>query len=190
MSEHNAAADPAASVIDALGVAWRLGQQGVAAPPIPKEFEVTLRAYGDWCFATFEPPMAPSEIAREIVPRVDEPGDNFLIIAIDGFGLNSWAFHYILNLDGLTCILQKPCGGAFDDTDDNLVEISKTLAHIGELIDRPIASGERLIVIDTFYESGWSRTIDGEVLEQEESVDPFRDAATAVHAPDTVWRMV
>lgn len=185
MDEH-AIADSAGGPVPVMPqtIAWRFSQAGLAPPPIPEAFAPRLRAYGEWVFATIDPPARPYDVFSYLEQQAGEGEDDYLLIAHDGHGMNSWALHYFLISGSFACFLQLPWGGVLTDEAAAAERIAAAFNHVATLCAASLPANETLTVIDVFDIQVWTRTRDGEETVTEESLDPLGAAVRAIAAAD------
>ncbi|MEM7025869.1 MAG: hypothetical protein AAF637_25295, partial [Pseudomonadota bacterium] len=173
--QHNKPSEQAAERL-----AWRFRQFGLAPPPLPRHLGLRLQEYDDWLFATFEPSGPPYWIERYLDEVAQAWPDDQLLVSHDGHGVNSWAIHYIAIVGSVACFLQIPWGGAYMNEALPRETVNRKLGLAGELLNLPIPSGERVIVLDGFRHQAWSPVAtDGQRYSWQETIEPLEAALDA-----------
>ena len=165
-------------------IAWRFSQAGLAPPPVPEAFAPRLKAYGEWIFATIDPPARPYDVFHYLEQQAGDGEGDYLLIAHDGHGMNSWALHYFLVSGPLVCFLQLPWGGVLTDEAAAAERIAAAFKHVAALCAAPLPANETLTVIDIFDFQLWTRAREGEELVAEETLDPLSAAVRGIAAAE------
>lgn len=165
-------------------IAWRFSQADLAPPPIPEAFAPRLQAYGEWVFATIDPPARPYDVFPYLEQHAVGGEEDYLLIAHDGHGMNSWALHYFMVSGPLACFLQLPWGGVLTDEAAAAERIAAAFKHVAALCAAPLPANETLTVIDVFDFRVWTRARDGEEPVTEETFDPLGAAARGIGAAE------
>lgn len=88
----------------------------LAFPPLPSVYADQLQEIGDNLYATTPIPDGPYNIDL-FANAISESGmdENYVLLGMDGRGINSWAMHYYIVQPGLALFIQKAWGGAYID---------------------------------------------------------------------------
>ena len=134
-------------------------------PPLPECFTGRLLPFGDHVFTTRELDHGPYAIGVLVAEVLDGgPVPEYATIGFDGYGIQSWAVHYILVQRGLALFLQFAWGGVQLDVDAARRTVTEGFSFAGALqgaIERALDQGrvpadDGLVVnISSFGGSGW-----------------------------------
>ncbi|MET1117281.1 MAG: hypothetical protein ABWY08_20330 [Comamonas sp.] len=152
--------------IDLLQAEAFLRTAGLSLPAMPAELAEKIRERALGIYSTRELPAAPYVLEAYVAAllRPDHPGD-YALLAIDGHGVQSWAFHYYLVSGPLALFVQLPWGGVYTDATTARAEIDRVLAWAQPLPQRlarlkhqgRLAPGQKLLVVfSRFSKSRWA----------------------------------
>lgn len=155
-------------------------EQGLEFPQIPDQFLSQLREYSPTIYSTRELQSPPYDMEVHVQELFDsQHSTNYALLAVDGHGVNSWAFHYFL-LDGpLALFIQLPWGSAYTQTENARKRINQAIRRsnilsreIGRLErSKSLPTGRRLVVVvSPWAETRWA-WIDVPLLREPNSVD-------------------
>jgi len=152
--------------IDLLQAEAFLRTAGLSLPALPAGLaeEIRERAPGIYCTREFvDSPYVVEAYVAELL-RSANPGD-YALLAIDGHGVQSWAFHYYLVSGPLALFVQLPWGGVYTDVATARPEIERVLAWAQPLPQRlaelkrqgRLEPGNKLLVVfSRFSKSRWA----------------------------------
>ena len=134
-------------------------------PPLPDDFASQLQPFGDRVFSTRELESGPYAMNALVEEAVQGSGvADYALLGLDGYGVSSWAMHYVLVRRSIALFLQFPWGGAYSNAEAQRQAVTNGLAF-AEALQRAmeraaaqgrIADGERLVVkVSGFTGSGW-----------------------------------
>lgn len=145
----------------------RLSEDGLAEPPIPKDFAARLQSVGEFAFGADEPPADLYQL--EVFVEEAEAGraKDGVFVGFDGVGVNSHAIHFYLNRGPLHLFQQIGWGGAFQDSEAQRDRIRGSFglaASLIQAVDKAVAAGtfpkgRRLFVVESDFigsKWGWS----------------------------------
>lgn len=143
-----------------------LRTEGLSLPALPPELAEQLRERAPGIYSTgalVAPPYTLEAYVAELLSAANP--DDYAVLAIDGHGSQSWAFHYYLVSGPLALFVQLPWAGAYTDVDTARAEIERVLAWAGPLPQRlaelrqqgRLAPEQKLLVVLTrFSEPRWA----------------------------------
>lgn len=143
-----------------------LRTEGLSLPALPPELAAQLRERAPGIYSTGDlvaPPYTLEAYVTELLSAAN-PGD-YAVLAMDGHGSQSWAFHYYLVSGPLALFVQLPWGGVYTDVDSARAEIERVLAWARPLPQRlaelrqqgRLAPQQKLLVVLTrFSEPRWA----------------------------------
>ena len=152
------------------GEPWQLAelrQGGIEQPPpVPEGLARTFKSRGRSRILASRP-LRGRETSPYALFRFLEPGDlrrrrgDFVLLGVDGHGVNCWFLHYILIKQPLRIFLQLSWGGAYDDPATDAAKANECFRAAAELLKLTEANPVPVEVLasDT-GESSW-RTGDG-----------------------------
>ena len=137
-----------------------LSAEGLGFPALPGALAAQLRERAPGIYSTAElvaPPYALEVHVGELL-RSANPGDS-AVVALDGHGSQSWAFHHYLVSGPLALFVQLPWAGAFSDMNADRAEIERVLEWARTLPQRlaeldqqgRLAPGQKLLVVLTRF---------------------------------------
>lgn len=143
-----------------------LRTEGLSLPGLPPELAGQLRERAPGIYSTGELPAPPYALEVHVAELLasTNPGD-CAVLAIDGHGTQSWAFHFYLVSGPLALFVQLPWGGAYGDAATDRAEIERVLAWARPLPQRlaelqqqgRLPPGQKLLVVLTrFSEPRWA----------------------------------
>ncbi|WP_159914163.1 hypothetical protein [Pantoea sp. 18069] len=143
-----------------------LRTEGLSLPALPAELAEQLRERAPGIYSTRELAASPYTLEVHVgeLLRCASPAD-YAVLAIDGHGSQSWAFHYYLVSGPLALFVQLPWGGAYTDVATARAEIERVLAWARPLPQRlaelkrqgRLAPEQKLLVVLTrFSEPRWA----------------------------------
>ena len=169
----------------------QFAREGLPFPPLPERFANRLQPFGAGVFTTRELDHGPYAMGVLVAEALDESAvPEYATIGFDGYGVESWAVHYILVQRGLAIFLQFAWGGARLDGVAALRTITEGFSFARALqgaVARALDQGripaeDRLVVnISSFGGAGWGwvKTGKGESSWHEE-LDVVGGVTTAV----------
>lgn len=149
-------------------------------PYLPEPMASQLIEYDEHCFASFVPPRTPYELLSNGWPLGENLDHDLLLVAIDGYGINSWGLHYILARSDLVILLQKRSGGAYGDPETDRIEIENAFALVEKVVEQKSPSDGGLVVLDTFADRFWSLVPLDDNPRAEETYSPLRAALASI----------
>jgi hypothetical protein len=87
---------------------------------------------------------------------------DYVLMGLDGYGINSWAIHYYAVVGCTGVFVQRLWGGAYSSTKNAQAEVTRAFAAAGRLVrdahaallDGTLSEPERLLVIDSDLAGG------------------------------------
>lgn len=143
-----------------------LRTEGLVLPGLPAALAAQMRERAPGIYATRALEAPPYALQAHVgaLLRSAQPGD-FAVVALDGHGVQSWAFHFYLVDGPLALFIQLPWGGAYSDATTARTEIERVLAWARPLPQRlaelqqqgHLQPAQKLLVVLTrFSESRWT----------------------------------
>lgn len=140
--------------------------EGLSPPALPTSLAEVLHERAPGIYATSELTVPPYTLEAYVsaLLRATHPND-YAVLAIDGHGAQSWAFHYYLVSGPLALFVQLPWGGAYSDAAAARAEIERVLAWAQPLPQRlaqlkqqgRLAPEQKLLVVLTrFSQPRWA----------------------------------
>ncbi|MCD2513146.1 hypothetical protein [Comamonas endophytica] len=139
---------------------------GLSLPALPAELADRIRERAPGIYCTREIAASPYEVEAYLAELLSPANSgDYALLAIDGHGIQSWAFHYYLVSGPLALFVQLPWGGLYTDVDTARPEIDSVLAWTRTLLPRlaelkqqgRLTPEQRLLVVYTrFSRSGWA----------------------------------
>jgi hypothetical protein len=133
-------------------------QEGVTLPALPEWAEAKPASRGEALFSTRELPAAPYDMDAYLEAwRAKSGPDPYLIVGIDGYGVQSWFFHYYL-VEGPLAIFFQPSwpsvltdASAARDRINGLVEYADEIRQLAReaVAAGKFPEGKRLVVIES-----------------------------------------
>jgi hypothetical protein len=152
--------------IDLLQAKAFLRTAGLSFPALPVELAEKIRERDTGIFATAELAHSPYLVEEYVAELLgSENPDDYAVVAIDGYGIQSWAFHYYLVSGPLALFVRLPWGGVYTDEEAARSEIERVLAWAQSLPQRLAALKEQgcltpeqrlLVVLTRRSESRWA----------------------------------
>jgi hypothetical protein len=90
-----------------------LAASGLTLPPIPASLAPHFKARRDWCFASRPVRTSPYFMRDYVEHTLARMPNDYVLLAHDGHGVNSYALHYYLVHRPLMLFLQIGWGGAY-----------------------------------------------------------------------------
>ena len=154
-----------------------LRTEGISVfPKLPAELAEQLRERGNGIFSTRELSTGPYAMEVHVSEWLQAANPiDYAVLAIDGHGFNSWAFHYFLVSGPLALFIQLPWAGAYTDKEAALAEIEEVMKWAQPLLARlhELQSQGRLdarqklaVIVTAFSESRWAWVRDHEAVEE------------------------
>ena len=147
-----------------------LSAEGLSFPTLPGALAGQLRERAPGIYSTRELVASPYALEVHVGELLHSAnwGDS-AVVAIDGHGSQSWAFHYYLISGPLALFVQLPWAGAFSDMNADRAEIERVLDWARPLPQRltelekqgRLAPGQKLLVVLTRFSRArwaWVRT--------------------------------
>ena len=103
------------SALDAAKALFR--REALPFPPLPERLAGRLYPAGTSLFATRELPRGAYAMGHLVSEVVTAQPPDYAVVGFDGYGVNSWAVHYVLVHESLALFVQFAWGGAFVDHD-------------------------------------------------------------------------
>jgi hypothetical protein len=134
-------------------------------PALPAALEHALAPAGEHLFST--KPLSHGAYTVESFAAeaaAGNAGEDYAVVGIDGYGVNSWAVHAYLVEASHAIFVQLPWGGIYRDLADDRKAIETSFAWAAGVAARARAArgegriphGVRLLVLDsTFVRSAW-----------------------------------
>ncbi|MGB3068342.1 MAG: hypothetical protein WBC18_07340 [Ottowia sp.] len=117
-----------------------LRTEGISFPSLPNGLAEQLRERRNGVFSTRAQAASPYALEAYVSEwlRSENPATplEYAVIAMDGHGVNSWAFHYYLVAGPLALFIQLPWGGAYTDKALALAEIERIMTWAQPLPER------------------------------------------------------
>ncbi len=168
--------------IDLLHAEAFLRTEGLSLPALPPGLAAQLRERAPGLYSTRElaAPAYSLEAHVDGLLHSTHPGD-YAVLAMDGHGIQSWAFHYYLVHGPLALFVQLPWGGVYTDVADARAEIERVLAWARPLPQRladlqqqgRLTPAQKLLVVLTrFGEPRWAWIQSPEAAAEEISWQP------------------
>jgi hypothetical protein len=168
-----------------------LGAEGLTLPPIPVALRSSFRARGKWCFSTRALPSRPYDHAYYLEEARTGAAPDYVLVAHDGHGVNSYAMHYYLVQESVALFLQIGWGGIYMDRASSTALVNQSFELAGKLLGAfpegfrrgKLAAEDRLMVfVSQFRGSFWSVIRPGSPLpEPEEARDPCEVLRKVLH---------
>lgn len=137
--------------------ATQLRAAGLSLPPVPAHLQPSFVWVAPWLYSTRQDTHPPYDLRHFLLEAGTQRIDDYLLVGVDGRGVNSYAFHYYLVLEHLALFLQVSWGGAYTDNAESAQELARYWPQVEALIaaaqqaddtDR-FAAGQRLFVTAT-----------------------------------------
>ncbi len=130
-------------------------EAGLPLPPIPEQFANEIVEVREWTYGTREEGPSIYEIRDYVSEFLDAPPEPYLLFGHAGHGLNSYAIHYHLVVDGLGVFCQIGWGGVYMDHNSATQNVKLTfrlLEQLAEHLDslRPSSPSRTLLVLTNF----------------------------------------
>ena len=141
--------------------AW-MEEDGLDLPPVPDSLAPSFRKRGwDKAFASSPFQASPYRWLPYLEREAGTPKRDYVLLALDGHGINSWALHYFLVLGPLRVFLQLPWGGAYNDARADRRVIRGAFRAVQGLLDaiqsRPVLKAPLVVAGSGLDASGaWS----------------------------------
>lgn len=140
--------------------------EGLSLPILPAALAAQLRERAPGIYATSELAASPYALEAHVNALLNATNPNdYAVLAMDGHGAQSWAFHYYLVSGPLALFVQLPWGGAYTDTAAAHAEIERVLAW-AQPLPHQLAELQRqgrltpdqklLVVLTRFSEPRWA----------------------------------
>lgn len=145
------------------------GDWGLRPPPLPPELAAGLRPTDRQspCWSTGPMPGEPYELGQHIT-AVSNTSSPLAVVAHDGHGVNSLAWHVYVVQGPLACFVQSAWGGIYQDPDGDRYEIDRRMAMVIRLLSATahaldegrIGPRERLLFVDTSFHGYGAQWLD------------------------------
>lgn len=143
--------------------AW-LAEEGIPFPCMPVELQNNLQPIAEGVFSSrLTLPATPYFIDGFVQEVETESVDDYVVLAFDGHGMNSYAIHYYLVYGPLAFFLQVSWGGAYMNREKAQAAISSVFAKIEPIIKTALkvkvkdnkSSSRFILSASSFYGSRW-----------------------------------
>ncbi len=143
----------------------RFAEARLPFPPLPEEWMAGLQEQGKWMFSSRNLPCSPYRF--DVFAREAETGSipDYVVLAHDGHGTNSYAMHVFAVHEPLALFLQCAWGGVYMDNEKTTLAMEALFDQVGQLIAASDAAqragrwphGKNLLVAASdFGGSGWA----------------------------------
>jgi hypothetical protein len=140
----------------AAAEAW-FAEQELPLPDVPARRRADMRELSPGIFGTRDDASSlydPATYAAEL--GTGRPAD-YILMGLDGYGINSWAIHYYAVTGGFGVFVQRLWGGAYTPGEDARAEVTRAFAGAGRLVreaeaalaDGTLSGPARLLVLDS-----------------------------------------
>ena len=166
--------------------------EGLSFPQLPSELAERLRERSKDIFSTDERITSAYALETHVARFLESaaPSD-YAVLAMDGHGFNSWAFHYFLVSGPLALFVQLPWGGAYADTEASRADIERVLAWANPLPERlaqlqkqgRLPTGKKLLAVLTrFSKPRWAWIPPGESTPRDIDWQPADNMLSRINA--------
>ncbi len=149
--------------------ATQLRAAGLPLPPIPAHLQPRFVWVAPWLYSTRQDTHTPYDLRHFLLEAGTHRIDDYLLVGVDGRGVNSYAFHYYLVMEHLAIFLQVSWGGAYTDDAQTAQELARYWPQVEALIAAAeqarfagrFSPGERLFVTATSRDKShwvWAQT--------------------------------
>ena len=134
-----------------------LRESGLAMPPVPVKLRPRLRKVKKWCYSSRTLEESPYEVREYVEEAVNGDVDDYVVIAHDGHGVNSWAIHYFLVYRPLLLFVRVAWGGVYTDpakataTMNDSVDACRAMVGQVTKVARRKHSRRVLVYLDEFW---------------------------------------
>ncbi len=144
---------------------------GLAFPKIPEKLACQLEERREWQFST-QPLKIPP---YNVVTYIDESYHSsapYVVLAHDGWGINSYALSYYLVFGPLRLFLHLSWGGGYSDRVSDAAEIQKCFSLADKILPASMTSGkllpgEYLTIVCSLYCNYWGLSLPGYIRRSE-----------------------
>lgn len=136
---------------------------GLGFPAIPTDLANRLREHRPWVYATRPLGVSPYDIRAYVDEATRQRVQPYAVLAHAGHGVNSYAIHYYLVIEGLRMFVRVGWGGSYMDDDIAAANVREAFALADQVLAAAqavapgnLAPGEALtLAATTSYGSGW-----------------------------------